>query len=222
MQRKCGPLGIPKNTHLIYRDLSLSNRRPKLKSYRLSLPIRFKLLIDIMAHRLRMLAPERPNQAATPPRVHPVLGQMSASPLAASHLPSAAFSRRMSSTAIAAAPSSPVWSAPSELNQYRDRSDTLSLNNIRRTLILMEDTIIFSLIERAQFARNEAIYQRGGVPVPLWTLDGHQMSLLEYLLRETEQTHGRIRRYTSPDENAFFPEALPPLVLPPLSYPQVS
>lgn len=86
----------------------------------------------------------------------------------------------------------------------------------------MEDTIIFSLIERAQFARNEAVYEQGGVPVPYWTVDGCQMSLLEYLLRETEQTHGRIRRYTSPDETPFFPESLPPMVLPPLSYPQVS
>ena len=47
------------------------------------------------------------------------------------------------------------------------------------------------------------------------------MSLLEYLLRETEQVHGRIRRYTSPDENAFFPASLPPLVLPPMNYPPV-
>jgi hypothetical protein len=45
-------------------------------------------------------------------------------------------------------------------------------------------------------------------------------SLLEWLLAETEQTHGRIRRYTSPDEHAFFPNDLPPLVLPPMEYPQ--
>ena len=30
--------------------------------------------------------------------------------------------------------------------------------------------------------------------------------------------HGRIRRYTSPDEHAFFPRDLPPLVLPPIQY----
>lgn len=35
------------------------------------------------------------------------------------------------------------------------------------------------------------------------------------------QVHGRIRRYTSPDENAFFPEELPPLVLPPITYDEV-
>ena len=51
--------------------------------------------------------------------------------------------------------------------------------------------------------------------------DGKQYSLLEYLLRETEQMHGRIRRYTSPDEHAFFARDLPPLVLPPIQYPEV-
>ena len=34
--------------------------------------------------------------------------------------------------------------------------------------------------------------------------------------------HGRIRRYTSPDEHAFFPRDLPPLVLPPIQYTEVS
>lgn len=105
--------------------------------------------------------------------------------------------------------------------QYSDLSDTLSLSNIRQSLILMEDTIIFSLIERAQFARNAAVYTPGDVPVPGYTREGRQLSLLEYLLRETEQVHGRIRRYTNPDETAFFPDDLPPLVLPPLTYPQV-
>ena len=37
-------------------------------------------------------------------------------------------------------------------------SDTLSLQNIRSSLIRQEDTIIFSLIERAQFARNDPVY----------------------------------------------------------------
>jgi chorismate mutase len=105
--------------------------------------------------------------------------------------------------------------------QYADLSDTLSLGNIRQSLILMEDTIIFALIERAQFARNGAVYEAGSIPVPGYTRDGRQLCLLEYLLRETEQVHGRIRRYTNPDETAFFPDDLPPLVLPPLAYPQV-
>ena len=54
-----------------------------------------------------------------------------------------------------------------------------------------------------------------------YAADGKQYSLLEYLLWETEQMHGRIRRYTSPDEHAFFARDLPPLVLPPIQYPEV-
>jgi len=102
-----------------------------------------------------------------------------------------------------------------------DSSDSLELGNIRRSLILMEDTIIFSLIERTQYSLNEAVYQAGAIPVPMYTRQGKQLSLLEYLLRETEQVHGKIRRYTNPDENAFFPDELPPLILPPITYPEV-
>lgn len=102
----------------------------------------------------------------------------------------------------------------------RDLSNVLSLNNIRQTLIRLEDTIIFGLIERAQFARNSAVYEEPGVEVPGCSRPG--CSLLEYILRETEQIHGRIRRYTSPDENAYFPEALPSLLLPPITYEQVN
>eukprot|EP00798_Chlamydomonas_sp_ICE-L_P014129 gene14129-20088_t len=47
-----------------------------------------------------------------------------------------------------------------------DMSDALSLNNIRSTLIRLEDTIIFSLIERSQFARNASAYKAGEFPLP--------------------------------------------------------
>ena len=84
--------------------------------------------------------------------------------------------------AAAAASSSSLRSLPS-----RDASDVLSLANIRQTLIRLEDTIIFGLIERAQFARNDAVYEPEAVPVPGFRSDGRRYSLLEYLLRETEQ-----------------------------------
>ena len=38
-----------------------------------------------------------------------------------------------------------------------DRSGVLSLNNIRQSLIRQEDSIIFSLIERSQFAHNAPV-----------------------------------------------------------------
>jgi hypothetical protein len=88
------------------------------------------------------------------------------------------------------------------------------LEDVRGALLRQEDSIIFALIERAQFARNEAVYVSGAVPVPAYDKDGRCFTFLEYFLRDTEASHGRIRRYTSPDEHAFFPEALPPMVCP--------
>ena len=87
---------------------------------------------------------------------------------------------------------------------------------------LQEDTIIFSVIERAQFGRNAPVYQPDAIPVPEYAADGRRYSLLEYIMRQTEQIHGRVRRYTSPDEHAFYPDAVPALVLPPITYPEVS
>lgn len=59
------------------------------------------------------------------------------------------------------------------------------------------------------------------MPVPEYSANGQRYSLLEYILRQTEQLHGRIRRFTSPDEHAFYPDDVPNLVLPPLKYPEV-
>lgn len=86
------------------------------------------------------------------------------------------------------------------------------LDDVRGALLRQEDSIIFALIERAQFLRNEAVYIPDGVPIPAYTPDGRCFTFFEYLLRDTEAVHGRIRRYTSPDEHAFFPDALPAMV----------
>ena len=88
----------------------------------------------------------------------------------------------------------------------------VQLDDVRGALLRQEDSIIFALIERAHFARNEAVYECGGVPVPAYTAEGRCFTFLEYFVRDTDDTHGRIRRYTSPDEHAFFPEAMPPMV----------
>lgn len=98
-------------------------------------------------------------------------------------------------------------------------SEALSLANIRSSLIRQEDTIIFGLIERAQFALNAPVYTPDAIPVPAFCPQtGRRYSLLEYALRDMEQTMGRLRRYTSPDEHAFYPEDLPALVLPPMTF----
>lgn len=94
----------------------------------------------------------------------------------------------------------------------RREPSALSLEFVRTQLIRQEDSIIFSLIERAQFCRNENVYIPGGVPVPAYMPNGKWLTFLEYLLMDTEAVHGRIRRYTSPDEHAFFPDVLPAMV----------
>lgn len=69
--------------------------------------------------------------------------------------------------------------------------DPLSLDRIRAVLVRLEDTIIFGLIERAQFAHNPRIYQKGAFKELLDI--GFSGSWLEWFLKETETFHGMSR-----------------------------
>ena len=80
----------------------------------------------------------------------------------------------------------------------------------------LEDTITFHLIERVQFPLNMRIYELGGVKIPQINL-----SLLDWMLREQERVHSLVRRYQSPDEYPFFPNALETPILQPLDYPHI-
>jgi chorismate mutase len=82
----------------------------------------------------------------------------------------------------------------------------------------LEDTIIFSLIERAQFAHNPIMYEKGAFD-ELQQI-GFEGTWLEWFLKEIETFHARARRYTSPDEYPFTSD-LPTPMLPPLSMPQL-
>jgi chorismate mutase len=75
---------------------------------------------------------------------------------------------------------------------YTLAKDPLSLDRIRSILTRLEDTIIFSLIERAQFAHNPKIYERG-VFKELEALQ-FKGSWLEWFLKETEAFHGASAR----------------------------
>eukprot|EP00897_Mesotaenium_endlicherianum_P006753 jgi/Mesen1/6105/ME000310S05195 len=114
------------------------------------------------------------------------------------------------------AKTAPALQAPRIATSSVDSSDTLALDNIRDSLIRQEDSIIFNLIERAQFRMNSAAYDPQIISVP-----GFNGSLLEYILKETEKLHAQVRRFTSPVEHPFFPQDLPPLILPALEYPRV-
>ena len=91
-------------------------------------------------------------------------------------------------------------------------SERLRLDNVRDALVRLEETIISRLIERAQFCQNPMVYEADALGAPLQGL-----SILGFLLRETESTHAKLRRYTSPDEHSFFQD-LPEPVLPSLTY----
>mmetsp|Transcript_2896 Transcript_2896/g.7950 ORF Transcript_2896/g.7950 Transcript_2896/m.7950 type:complete len:363 (+) Transcript_2896:99-1187(+) len=92
----------------------------------------------------------------------------------------------------------------------------LTLDDIRDKLIRQEETIIFALIERAQFTLNSVIYQSRGIEI-----DGYDGGFSDFLLFELEKVYARVRRYTSPDEHAFSPqESLPEPVLKRLEYPR--
>ncbi len=80
----------------------------------------------------------------------------------------------------------------------------------------LEDTITFHLIERVQFPLNPTIYKSGGVKIPESSL-----SLFDWVLREQERIQSLIRRYESPDEYPFFPDALQKPILQPLNYPHI-
>ena len=84
----------------------------------------------------------------------------------------------------------------------------LSLGSIRNVLARLEETIIFGVIERAQFRQNRIIYKPDGVGRGLGGL-----SLVGFLLRECERSHAKVRRYTGPDEHPFF-SGLPAPILP--------
>lgn len=97
-----------------------------------------------------------------------------------------------------------------------DDSENLTLETIRYSLIRQEDSIIYNLLERAQYCYNADTYDPNA-----FSMDGFRGSLVEYMVRETEKLHAQVGRYTSPDEHPFFPICLPEPMLPPMQYPQV-
>lgn len=67
-----------------------------------------------------------------------------------------------------------------------------------------------------QFPLNKNIYIPGAVPIP-----DSDLCFMDWYLREQEQLQSRIRRYESPDEYPFFPDALDRPILRPLDYPRI-
>ncbi|XP_052195171.1 chorismate mutase 1, chloroplastic isoform X2 [Diospyros lotus] len=97
-----------------------------------------------------------------------------------------------------------------------DETDSYTLEGIRNSLIRQEDSIIFSLLERAQYCLNADAYEHNG-----FLINGFHGSLVDFIVKETEKLQARVGRYKSPDEHPFFPDDLPDPILPSLQYPQV-
>jgi len=85
----------------------------------------------------------------------------------------------------------------------------LDLNNIRSALRRMEDSIIFSLIERAQFPTMGTIYEPrsnllGEFKLHALQCAGSNGCYSDYFLYQTECAHSEARRYLHPTEFSFF------------------
>lgn len=103
--------------------------------------------------------------------------------------------------------------------EHKDRIDetqSYTLDGIRNSLMRQEDSIIFGLVERAQFCYNEETYD----PIA-FAMEGFDGSLVEFMVKETEKIHAKVGRYKSPDEHPFFPDEISEPLLPPLQYPRV-
>ncbi|XP_051151378.1 chorismate mutase 2 [Andrographis paniculata] len=97
-----------------------------------------------------------------------------------------------------------------------DYADSLlNLESVRKSLIRQEDTIIFSLIERAKYPLNLPLYDGDLLGC------NSSRSLFEFFVKESEALQAKAGRYLWPEENAFFPDNLPTSLLPPLNQPPV-
>jgi hypothetical protein len=112
-------------------------------------------------------------------------------------------------------------SMSSDSAMARTPEQILSLNYIRSVLQRLEDTILFQLIERAQYAHNAVMYQPGAIP-ELQEKEHWDKSWTEWFLKENESAHSKVRRWQAPGEYPYTDIALLPTpILPPVQYPDV-
>ncbi|KAI5403862.1 hypothetical protein KIW84_051127, partial [Lathyrus oleraceus] len=66
------------------------------------------------------------------------------------------------------------------------KADEYTLESVRESLIRQEDTIIFSLIERARFPLNSPTYERNYSSIPNFS-----GSLFDFILHQTEDIQAK-------------------------------
>lgn len=96
---------------------------------------------------------------------------------------------------------------------FSDSADEMTLDAVRDALIRQEDTIIFSLIERAKFPINSPTYDESRLSIP-----GFCGSLVQFIVKETEASESKAGRFQNLEEHPFFPDDMPPSLVAPYDY----
>ncbi|URE34542.1 chorismate mutase [Musa troglodytarum] len=100
--------------------------------------------------------------------------------------------------------------------RLRGESTALTLESVRKFLTREEDSIVFSLIERAKYPRNAPAYDPSYLGSPA---KFHGLSLVELFVRETEAVQAKAGRYENPVEIPFFPRHMTSTLAPPYDFP---
>eukprot|EP00930_Biecheleria_cincta_P021587 TRINITY_DN15958_c0_g1_i1.p1 TRINITY_DN15958_c0_g1~~TRINITY_DN15958_c0_g1_i1.p1 ORF type:complete len:296 (+),score=51.10 TRINITY_DN15958_c0_g1_i1:38-925(+) len=92
---------------------------------------------------------------------------------------------------------------------FLDAARALDLDTIRKTLQRMEDSIIFSIVERSQYCCNSAVYepdcsQLGTFKLHQLKSAGSNGCLGDWFIYQTECLHSQVCRYNHPTEYSFF------------------
>ena len=118
------------------------------------------------------------------------------------------WNSKLQSSASSSSTETAATAVNGETDDNVKTSEVLSLDSIRASLIRQEETIIFALIERAQFRQNNVVYEPGASTLEAASLNSDDESFLEHMLTETEKLHSGVRRYKSPEEHSFYPEKI--------------
>ncbi|KAK4760014.1 hypothetical protein SAY87_023145 [Trapa incisa] len=97
----------------------------------------------------------------------------------------------------------------------KEVSDTMTLETVRNSLIEQEDTIIYSLMDRANYPLNPKMYESSSL------IPGYDGSLVKFMVMETEAVHAKCGRYENPEELPFFPANLPSSLVSSQEYPKI-
>lgn len=76
-----------------------------------------------------------------------------------------------------------------------------NLNEVRNRLEALEETIVFRILDRAQFKYNSIVYTKDAFSLP----NSHEnLSFLDYTHKSTEQIYAKLGRFNVVEEKPFF------------------